>query len=264
MPEFGEGVSIDEIVSIEHDEYCYFCNAKEDPRVEENELSNDYDEDLDLDGPFDGTFKNDAGKLGRALGASPPRKIMVDGTEVEVLAAAHHLIPGNAALKKSDLFKSSKYLWTDGRSGGNIGYNVNSAANGRWLPGNYAVRPWSTKGEDFKKKYAHAAMKAYQAQFHDAHDSYSKFVRRVLDKIHDKLEATESILCPESKKKGSTQRAPESDPPFYDLVPRLHTISGRMRGLVTGDPKKFWRRNVHTSRFALDLMGDSLGANNKK
>lgn len=259
MPELGEEVSVDEIASIEHDEYCYFCNAKEEPTTEENELGDNYDEDQDLDGPFNAAFRNDAGALGRALGASPPRKLRVDGDEKEVIAAAHHLIPGNAALAKSALFKSSKYLWKDGKVKGNIGYNVNSAANGVWLPGNYAVRPWSSRDPAFQKKYAQAAMEAYQAQFHDAHRIYSKFVTKVLNKIYDKLEATESIVCPESKKK-SAPRDPQKDPPLYDLVARLHTVSGRMRSLLAG-PKKNWRQNVYTSRFAQDLMGGSLSGN---
>jgi hypothetical protein len=56
-----------------------------------------------------------------------------------------------------------KYMKTDGKAKGNIGYNVNARTNGVWLPGNYGVRPWG-------------------AQFHDAHKQYSKFVRKVLDK----------------------------------------------------------------------------------
>jgi hypothetical protein len=263
MPEIGEEISVDRVASIEHDEHCYFCKARQEPRSQENDLGDDYDEDLDLDGEFNGKFKNDAGKLGKALGASPAGQIKVDGDEKEVIAAAHHLIPGNAALKRSNLFKCKKYLWVDGKAGGNIGYNVNSVANGVWLPGNYSVRPWSDKSEDFKEKYAYAAMAKYKAQFHDAHDCYSRFVWGVLDKICAKLKATESILCPEVKKR-SQGRNPQRDPPLYDLVSRLHTISGRMRSMLTGEPTRFWRRNIYTSRFALDLMSSSSNVTNSE
>ncbi|HEX5751197.1 MAG TPA: AHH domain-containing protein [Archangium sp.] len=253
MPEMGEPITVDEVASIEHDDYCYFCSAKEEPRVEENEFPNDYDEDLDLDGEFNAAFKNDAGTLGKALGASPPRQIEVGTESKDVIAAAHHLIPGNASLANSKLFKSSKYLWKDGRVRGNIGYNINSSANGVWLPGNYAVRPWSTKPLFFKREYAFAAMEAYQAQFHDAHQEYSNFVLAALDQVYDKLDAMKSIWCPEQKKKAG-ERDPEKDYPLYALVGRLNSISGRMRGLLTGTPEKSWRLNVYTSRFALLLM----------
>jgi hypothetical protein len=254
MPEIGEEVSIEQVISTEHDEACYFCNARQEPRTEVNDLGDDYDEDEDLDGPPGGHFKNDAGRLGRALGSSTALEIKVDGVAHAVLSAAHHLIPGNASLRKSALFKS-RYLWKDGEARGNIGYNVNSGPNGVWLPGNYAMRPWMVRSPEFQRQYAYAAMLEARAQFHDAHERYSEFVLNGLNKIHDKLEAIQTLWCPEQGKRvqEGRERNPEEDNPLYSLVARLHTVSSRMRSLLTGSPKD-WKRNVWTSRFALELM----------
>lgn len=85
--------------------------------------------------------------------------------------AAHHLIPGNAALGNSQLYnflgpEGSGKLKKEGsvrkrkkvRVGGityeikkHIGYNVNGSHNGAWLPGNYAIRKYKPPTEKRKK-----------------------------------------------------------------------------------------------------------------
>jgi hypothetical protein len=260
--EIGEAsASEDEVASSEHDESCYFCRAKkEKPKTEVNDLSDNLDEDVDLDGPPGGEFQNHSGKLGKALlalGAAPSESVTVEGETYEVMTAAHHLIPGNASLRDSQLF-DSPHLWKDREAKGNIGYNVNSAPNGVWSPGNYAVRPWSSKSkggksEEFKRAYAFAAMRATGTQFHDAHGKYSVFVRNVLNKINNKLDEQEDLWCLEAKRQKKRAKSPEERRPLYPLVGRLHTVSARMSAMLTGGPVA-WKRNVWTSTYALDLM----------
>lgn len=252
--EIGEEATVDEVAKSEHDSSCYFCKSQDPPDEATNEFDDAWEEDADLDGPPSGKFKNDAGKLGDALGNQVTATAKVGGEAYAVTTAAHHLIPGNASLKNSKLFKSKKYLWTSGTARGNIGYNVNSKPNGVWSPGNYAVRPWNGAGgrsEEFKQVYAFSAMKSTGTQFHDAHRSYNTFVKNVLTEIHDKLKLGADLWCPEAKKR--EEKKPEERPPLKVLVSRLHTVSGRMKDMLTGGPVA-WRRNIYTSRFALQLM----------
>jgi hypothetical protein len=162
--------------------------------------------------------------------------------------AAHHLIPGNASLKPSQLMQSGEYLKVDGAAEGNIGYNVNCEQNGIWLPGNYAVRPWSAKGESTKREYAFAAIEAYGRQFHDAHEVYSNFVLECLDDIYLKLKMGKNLWCEESSKKDKKKGN------LYMLVARLHTVSTRMATLLRFPCKGKWKSNVYTSRFDLEYM----------
>ncbi len=256
----GEAVTVD--ISIEmHDSECYFCNAKKEGKEEENVLADNFDEDSDPDGMAeDGVkFHNDAAKLGAALGGKPGDKTFYLGEDLKPFpssVAAHHLIPGNASLKPSELFDSD-YLRVAGKAKGNIGYNVNAAPNGVWLPGNYAQRPWGTDGAAFRaanpgltpKDYAFMAITHWRAQFHDAHGDYSKFVVQCLNEIYDKLEKSQSIWCPEAKDK---EDKPE-DRNLYALVNRLNTVSARMNRMLVF-PTYNWKKNIFTSRFSSDFM----------
>src|SRR5690606_27083773 len=122
--DLGEKVSVNEIVDEMHDETCVFCKSTEPPKEVVNDLTAEHDEDEEAendDGLPTYKFKNDAGKLGTALGGKPDGKVVtLAGKDFDATVAAHHLIPGNAALKESKLFKSEKYLWKDGKAKGNI------------------------------------------------------------------------------------------------------------------------------------------------
>jgi len=253
--EVGEASAV-AIASEDHDKDCYFCKASDKPTTETNDLIDNPDEDQaemeDSLGEY--KFKNDAGKLGTALGGKPAAKVVtLGGKPYDAAVAAHHLIPGNAALKKSPLMK---FLWKDGKAEGNIGYNVNAKTNGVWSPGNYGVRPWGADGKAFEKgangatakDFAFVAMEAWGCQFHDAHEKYSKFVEGVLNKINDKLKANETLWCPEQKKK-------DKDKPtqMFEIVGRLNTVSARMKRMLTF-PTTGWKSNVYTSRFVEDYM----------
>lgn len=253
--QIGEAVS-DDIMSEHHDEDCYFCKASTQPTTETNELTDDANEDeAEMEGSLgEYKFKNDAGKLGTALGGKPDAKVVaLGGKTYDAAVAAHHLIPGNAALKKSPLMQ---YLWKDGKAEGNIGYNVNAKTNGVWSPGNYGVRPWGPDGKDFEKvsngvsakAFAFTAMEAWDCQFHDAHEKYSKFVVSVLNKISDKLKANEKLWCPNQKKKDNT-----TPTQMFEIVGRLNTVSARMKRMLTF-PTTNWKSNVYTSRFVEKYM----------
>jgi hypothetical protein len=255
VTQIGETVDVKLIASNDHDDSCYFCGAEHDDPVEEE---NDVDDDPDDDAEFPGLelkgvkFKNDASKLGKAIGGTPDRrKVELNKKKYKSGVAAHHLIPGNAALKQSQFFLKKKYLWTSGKAKANIKYNVNSQPNGVWLPGNYAVRPWSGKAPKFQGEYATSSIEKWERQFHDAHFDYSEHVRKSLDVVFSKLERSESIVCPKAaKKKG---KKPEEQQPLYALVARFHTISGRMRRMLVF-PYENWFRNVFTSRFSHAYM----------
>ena len=258
----GEAITVD--ISIEmHDPECYFCNAKKEGKEEKNEIEESYPEDKDLDGLEPGglKFKNDAAKLGAALGGKPGDKTFSLGEDLKPFpssVAAHHLIPGNAALKPSKLF-NSEYLRVDGMAKGNIGYNVNATPNGVWLPGNYAQRPWGAGGAAFQaanpglapKDYAFMSISHWRAQFHDAHEDYSKFVVKCLNEIYDKLDNLQSIWCPEAKSK---EDKPE-DRNLYALVNRLNTVSARMNRMLVF-PTYNWKKNIFTSRFSSQYMAE--------
>jgi len=263
--ELGEIVNVDMIVDEKHeDDTCVFCQSTEPPEELINELEDSHDEDTEASTGDEAPtyrFKNDAGKLGTALGGKPkPNEVTLGGKTFNAAVAAHHLIPGNAALKNSELFLSNEYLWKDGKAKGNIGYNINAAKNGVWSPGNYGVRPWGTKGATFEsnnpklksKDLAFAAMESWRTQFHDAHADYSDFVRDCLDKLFDKLEAQEEIWCPEAKKK---EKKPDEKDPLYVLVNRLDTISARMKRMLQF-PTSNWKRNIYTSRFVEQYMDE--------
>lgn len=62
--------------------------------------------------------------------------------------AAHHLIPAQAALKKSSILaymcevdtgKETNHSYSDGLVWSDLGYDVNGKENGKWLPGSYAI-----------------------------------------------------------------------------------------------------------------------------
>lgn len=261
--DLGESASVNLIVDEKHDETCVFCSATKPPEEIVNDLDDQHDEDAEARvGDLMPTykFKNDAGKLGTALGGKPDAKtVTLNSKSFDASVAAHHLIPGNAALKESKLFKSNEYLWKDGKAKGNIGYDINSSANGVWSPGNYGVRPWGPGGLAFvtenpgllPENFAFAAMESWRTQFHDAHEDYSDFVKDCLDKLYDKLEATEDIWCPEAKKK--KKKKPEEKEPIYALVQRINTISARMKKMLVF-PTTNWKRNIYTSRFVSQYM----------
>jgi len=188
-------------------------------------------------------LKNNSSKLGRSLGSKPAHDVAVDEKPHDVTVAAHHLIPGNAALKDSPIMKYISK--SKGTIVENIGYNVNSQPNGVWLPGWYAISGWGavrTSDPGFCSNYVNATMHETRSQFHDTHAEYSTDVKAKLKEIVVEIEKTGQAFCPECKK------IKENDgklPPPYGLVNELNRLSGSYRRRVVSGRK--WRLPVVTS-----------------
>lgn len=266
MTEVNEGVAILSVEDPDHDpKTCCFCQ-KGEPEKLKNDFAATPDEDdrAHLD-PLDWVkFKNDAHTLGANIGKN---MLASDGYWVQASAdktyksssstivgalavgvAAHHLIPGNAALAKSILYKTGK-LGKTGTETTNIGYDINKAANGIWAPGNYAMRPWGDQGKNFDGDpagYAEAAILTVQVQFHDAHPVYSVEVLRALDEISKKTDRNEQI-CPFAADQDPATRK------LITLVARLDFLSERCRRLVTF-PSSRWKSGMFLSRFSHQFM----------
>lgn len=271
MADFGESVDLS-LLFDRHDEDCYFCNAKEKLEARENDPDADYDEDSQeaiglVADPKGIQHKNDSGKLGQNCADTNPGEKWIRGdefhVELPVAFAAHHMIPGDASLKKSKLFKDAKNgLQVKGKAEGNVGYDVNNEVNGVWLPGSYAFsqgeeKLWGKAGKTFEElfavtpyDYAAAAIEFSGAQFHDSHPQYSAEVVKVLDEIHNKLKKMKDVpWCPEVAKD-------EDDlPPLYAIVNRLAAVSQRLRRLLTF-PTSAWKKDMYTSKHSLQWMED--------
>jgi hypothetical protein len=196
-------------------------------------------------------------------------KVQVDGKEYPYTVAAHHLIPGNASLYESSLFK--RYMQQGGtaevktKNGmmnfkitHNIGYNVNGSHNGVWLPGSYAVRAgvhptkvtWGKLIRDDKGKptsntpwcYDYMAVVASKAegQFHDAHTTYNRNAKDVLNKKAVRLMAHQAVC------EDHCQKEPRELPPPYTIKNNLFALSDYFYDQAKGDPTA-WRTPWITS-----------------
>jgi hypothetical protein len=186
--------------------------------------------------------------------------------EYSLQYAPHHLIPGNESLKGNPLvaylgddeviknFKeevSSKII-----KGKSVGYDVNRAANGVWLPSPYAVTMgsnlWGAEAGLLALEKAegagavdlvHRFRAAYVAesisvsggrQFHMRHVDYSKLVKKILEKIAEKLGVFAAGACPLSEEKVQGDKV---EPPM-GLPGRLDALSGELKTLLIGG---IWR-----------------------
>lgn len=180
-----------------------------------------------------------------------------DEAKYPYVVAAHHLIPGNGSLKRSKLFKymvKGKKV-TDKESGKtwtmktHIGYNVNGAHNGVWLPGNYAIRKttppkkkrWSAltvSQPEWCLNYVCAVVKKTTRQFHDTHSDYNDAVLKRLDQFFVALLAHQSSCedCQDETK----------IPPPYRVKRNLYNLSAALKVMLTGAPKT-WKVPYMTS-----------------
>jgi len=271
MTEVKEGVAILSVEDPDHDsKTCCFCQ-KGDPIERKNVFDANPDEDDRAHlNPLDWvSFKNDAHTLGVNIGKDRlpsegfwvfPSTENTDSTYKAIKAtvpgasaigvAAHHLIPGNAALAKSRLYLEGT-LGSTGSKTTNIGYDINKAANGIWAPGNYAMRPWGSGGDNFKgnaDRYAEAAILTVEVQFHDAHPVYSEHVLKALEEIADKVVQKEQI-CPFAADQDPATQA------LITLVARLDFLSERCRRMVTF-PSSRWKKDMFLSRYSFDFINN--------
>jgi hypothetical protein len=225
--EIGEAIAVT-VSTPDKDEPCWACEKpKDDPNP------NDLDEDPSSIGLAENDLKNDSSQLGRNLGFRPTWTVKVPDLEhgerimrtVDVVPGAHHLIPGNASLKRVTAIL--KFVEKSrGKIREDIGYDVNCQGNGIWLAANYGVnqdspfaKKWSQYG--FQDEYALAAMRASRSQFHDAHPIYSNNVQVALRKLAEKLELKAPENCGICGKKVSDK----SRPP-YGLVGIACSLAG--------------------------------------
>jgi len=195
--------------------------------------------------------------------------------------AAHHLIPGNESLKVSELWRlinktndpnrrliiyegdtridepqtiqpinTPKGTWKVAQ---NIGYNVNGAHNGVWLPGNYAMiqgrnpdntHAWKKQTEDWRREYIYRVSKEISGQFHDRHTTYSgAIVKNLLNPIGQALR-DHLMNCPECQKK----RGQEISPP-YPVIHSLFKASAWLKKKVSGTPAEWLTPYLTTDKW---------------
>jgi hypothetical protein len=195
--------------------------------------------------------------------------------EYQLQYAPHHLVPGNESLKGSELIV---YMGDDNaisvfagkkksriKDGFSIGYDVNRAANGVWLPSPYALsmkNEWpaepgirvlkrqrgddvAEQTEDFKTAYVAASISVSGGrQFHMRHKKYSDKVKEILKAMAQRLRLMAKGVCPIAK--ASAEK--KFDPPV-GLVGRLDVLSGNLDRLLTGN---VWRAPIYTDAMTED------------
>jgi hypothetical protein len=233
MTDIGEQIAVD--AAAEGSDDCWYC--KEEPK--DNRKTNVTPNPVD---DSENDLENNSSTLGENLGKRPKWKIQAPhdtSKRCGVVPGAHHCIPGNASLLKATALL--KFMQEEkGVIESDIGYDVNAAENGVWLPGSYGVNPqsqvfqtkWRNYATKHKNAYAIAAMESADAQFHDAHPRYSGKVLQTLKSIANKLQKEPKDKCPVCGKKKDKKRPP------YGLVGRLHYVSGQHRGMLLNPKRK--------------------------
>jgi hypothetical protein len=201
--------------------------------------------------------------------------------------APHHAIPGNESLKGSSVVQFlgdddviANFQDDEGspssviKQGQSVGYDVNAADNGIWLPSPYALsnsNEWpaaeglkalrkrrggdasAAEQESFKYAYACEAIETGEAQFHMRHAEYSTKVREILDSMGAKIKALASV-CPIVKDSGAKKK--------FDAPPalgnRLNALSDKLKGLLRGTPAT-WRNPLFTDELTKQYVEDYKG-----
>lgn len=261
MSELGEGALMAKILEHKHDENeCPFCQENEDVApdgVSSQEQAWDEDERSD-DDYYTKKIGNNSGTLEKNMAANgEPRpqdwtlsypvydckgnKINLPDSH-QITPNPHHLIPGNESLKEVE--KLLKWMYaSEGHIEKDINYDVNNAENGIWLPSNNAMRgnpDW--KCDTVKITYANAAQPE-RGCFHDRHANYSRFVKKILNKIADKMGKQDSV-CQYNTGKGSDKFKPP-----YALVLRLNGVSQRMKVYLERYNPDGFESPIYTSKW---------------
>jgi hypothetical protein len=232
MSEMGEAALVEKL--LEHQaEDCPFCKENQKPKgAPKSNAEPLWDEDAAA--ARKEAIGNSSGELEKHMSISRPTDWVLkhpvyncarEELELEghrVTANPHHLIPGNESLKEvPDLLK-----WIfegEGHIEADIGYDVNNGDNGIWLPSNNSMRSnrlgnSSWECETVKMTYVNAAQPGH-GTFHDRHLRYSDFVRKILQKIADRMDGIDARAnCPYKTEKGTNRFKPP-----YALVQRLNT-----------------------------------------
>ncbi|MBN1441710.1 MAG: AHH domain-containing protein [Planctomycetes bacterium] len=245
------------------------------------------------------TYKN--GENTAAKDPCPEYEVHVDGKAVPPILvgddryplslAAHHIVPGKASLPRSDL---RKFIWkSEGKIKGDIGYDVDGAENGVWLPTHAKLSAGMGKrqtiqicdednpartlsyaelGEKKPKKkidgewkevedaagaplafIEHYTRAAMDLTRRQFHDSHSDYSNHVVKRLN-KLHVK---LCKITRDCPDCKKMlGEKLPPPYGLVHRLNAISGLLRGKLQGPPTS-WTPPVFTSNYAKSYRVDA-------
>jgi endogenous inhibitor of DNA gyrase (YacG/DUF329 family) len=267
-------MEVGEIVAnaVAHDsaEKCWFC--EEEPKTENpanDETADPETSNAEVDEPAavpENRVDNNSSKLGKALGSEPSWRIanpLKPGSTTAIVPAAHHCIPGEASLAQAAALHD--FMRKDGpyNFSSDIGYNVNSAENGVWLPGNYAVREgnkefdsktWTAQPPWFLMKYVKLAMDTASGKmFHDAHRKYNSLAKQALLNIAGKLHKPDTKTnCPICKKKLSKENSKNRAP--FGLVGRLNRVSGDHRRMLLTPTVKTVSTGYFTSSKGRDVV----------
>ncbi|NTV95627.1 MAG: hypothetical protein HGA75_09455 [Thiobacillus sp.] len=202
-------------------------------------------------------------------------------------------------VKKGSSAQLKGATYTTGAVWANVGYEVNGSENGVYLPGSYAVGGgkgglglWTenddhpdkeeedvTEAPDIqsseltgalnqitetnrKWRYVRQAMKLAPGHFHDRHESYSRFVTEILNKIFSDYRrlyqrSIKESACSKCKEKGDKIKELGIPTPF-GLVTRLDMLADNLRICLNGSS---WRPNVFTSKWGEAFMRERRAGN---
>jgi hypothetical protein len=275
-------VELNELIAVDVDahipEKCPFCPIEKDKKDLTSKIGKD----------------NNSNTLGESLEAAGDKKkdhLYFDAdfdTYRSYSAEAHHLICGNEVLKEEG--EVEKYLLHQSKAtskGGagvlepnDVGYNVNSAENGIWLPSvpdmfrkpkggpepalwwgdqtswnkRHPTKPPRVTAEDWQKAdAAFIVMEAVKRQFHKgAHGNvglpHENYVVMAIDRLSDIKKYLDhyAARCP-MEEDGKPRKQPPYWPP-YDLVAVLGLLSGALARELVGHPESW---NYFISEYAL-------------
>jgi hypothetical protein len=207
----------------------------------------------------------------RAAERGDTSMVKIRGRNYPYTVAAHHLIPGNASLYESQLFKS--YMRRGGKMEAdtpdgtltfevshNIGYNVNGSHNGVWLPGSYAIEAggshpggvaWSVLNSPAGNigwcyDYMAAVAKKAKGQFHDTHKFYNENALEVLEKQTVRL-MNHQVKCRDC-------RGAKKVPPPYEIKAKLYRLSEYFRTQTLAPPSGWKLPWVTSDQVHTDIM----------
>lgn len=210
----------------------------------------------------------------RQEGGAEPGTVRLDGQDLPLSIAAHHVIPGEDGLPKSRL---ADLVWKSrGVIQENIGYDVDGSENGVWLPAHQGLsaamgkratvtvpdkddpvlavaRRYRELSElrdeealigSFIDRYTQSAMNHFKRQFHDSHGEYSGRIVAKLDEMADSIwiAAWHCDRC--------TDAAGKKAPPPYAVVAALNALSQAVSSMLTRWPPSEWNELLVTSEYA--------------
>ncbi len=240
MTEFLEFMNA-EVMAILGDK-CIFSH-QDGPHDKKNDLSNSSKK-----------LRTNRKKIGDHSGDPTTLSFSLDGKSYnsELGFNAHHILPADAAVTKAaELLKVMKAQANGGDLKGDIGYGVNHENNGvflptedRWDAAKFGL--WSEVMEEqdgYRLLYAYAywAMKQTGHQFHTGHQDYNDWVLNRLEEIKVKMVESKKGCDVEKCKKASTPWNPP-----YQLVGKLDDIAKKVKGYLTGSPRR-WLAPLVTS-----------------